>query len=178
MNIRLTTIIFFFLLMSSYQGFSQDQKIDDRNPRAMMKASFLFQFAKQSNWTSSKKGEKFIIAVYNNHDIFTHLTKKYATQPIGNQTLNIIEVTSIDNLGEADIIFIDQSSMADFEKITKHFSKKNTLIVTESTGALGEGSIINFLVIESVLKIEINNQEARKKKINIGKLLLNWSINN
>ena len=157
---------------------AQDQKIDDRNPRAMMKASFLFQFAKQSNWSPAIKKENFVIAVYNNHDIYLHLSKKYATQPIGSQTLKIIEVTDIENMETPDIFFIDKSSMEEFFKIKNLFSSTNTMIVTESEGALAQGSIINFLVVESVLKIEINNNEAQKKKISIGKLLLNWSINN
>jgi len=174
-----TLLLSIFLLITANVGFSQhDQKLDERNPQAMMKATFLFQFAKQSNWIESVSSESFIIAVYGNTDVYNHLSEKYATQPIGNQTLKIIEIKSIAQLSEASIVFIDKSKMKDFNAIKQHFHNQNTMLVTETKGALKKGSMINFLLIDSELKIEINNKEAQIKKISIGILLIKWAINN
>ncbi len=166
-------------LIVSHRGMGQnEQRIDNRNPAAMMRASFLFQFAKQSNWNNSESSQPFVIAVYNNTDVYKYLSKKYASQPVGSQTLKVIEIKTTDQLATANIIFVDKSKMADFKKIKQHYANASTMIVTEKQGSLKEGSIINFLIIDSKLKIEINNEEAKKKKISIGKQLLNWSVNN
>ena len=160
-------------------GFGQgEQKIDERNPQAMLKATFLFQFAKQSNWSAAQASQPFIIAVYGNNDVYKHLSDKYATQPVGGQVLKIIKINSLSDLRPASIVFIDRSKMTDFEVIKKYYSNQSTMLVTEEKEALNRGAIINFVRIESILKIEINNREAQRKQISIGKLLLKWSINN
>lgn len=174
-----TLFLIILILVISKSGFSQhEQKIDSRNPQAMMKASFLFQFAKQNKWPSTNTSSPFIIAVYGNHDIYNYLSEKYATQPIGSQTLKIVEITTNSEFKNASIVFVDQSKMNDFELIKRHFSNQNTMLVTDNQGALSRGAIINFIRKNSQLKIEINNKEAIAKNIGIGKILLKWSVNN
>lgn len=177
-SIQTLFIFLFFELISSAVIAQGEQKIDERNPQAMMKATFLFQFAKQSNWINSDNSKPFVIAVYGNDDVYKHLSEKYATQPVGGQSLKVMKINSIDELSEAYIVFIDKSKMEDFTRIKNYYASKNTMLVTEAKESLAKGATINFVRIDSNLKIEINNNEAKKKEISIGKLLLKWSINN
>lgn len=176
---KLTAILpIFFLLFFTVAGFAQqEQKIDDRNPQAMMKATFLFQFGKQSNWPMNQSAVPFIIAVYGNDDIYDYLSTKYETQPIGNQTLKVIKITSLAELDNASIVFIDSSKMEDFDSVKFHFKNEFTMLVTDSPGALKKGSVINFIIVDGGLRIEINNKEADRKKIGIGVALVKWAVN-
>lgn len=172
-------ILFIFSLCFATMAMGQeDQVMDKKSPNAMIRASFLFQFAKQSNWTVDNNTAKFVVAVYADQQVFNHLSKKYATQPIGKQTLNVLLFNELRDLQDVNILFVDKEHMKDFEKIKQYYQGMNTMIVTEVNQALLLGSMINFIIVNNETRIEIDNNEAIKRKITIGKKLLEWSENN
>jgi len=152
------------------------QRIDESDPRAMIQANFLYQFAANSNWPVETRKGKFMIGVVGQPSIFDYLSSKYATKPIGNQTIEVIELNEVPTSVYVHILFIDKSRKIELSKAIKELKGKPTLIVTNWEGALAAGSQINFKSVEGNIRYEMNTSAMDDRKIAPGVKILQWKV--
>ena len=171
----------FFLIVLfaglSTAAFSQNNDLDERDPVAHIKSSFIFQFAYLSEWPAeSREGSEFVIGVYGNDVIYETLVKKYATQPIGKQILKIKNISTIEEAQESHLVFVDKSSESDLKDIIKSLSNSPTMLVSDASTALELGATIAFVAIDSNVRYKLNEKDAKKKSILFGNELKSWEI--
>jgi hypothetical protein len=152
------------------------QKIDESDPRAMIQANFIYQFAANCNWPSELRKGKFTIAVLGQRAVFDHLSEKYGAKPIGNQTIDVVDLAELSTSSLPHILFIDKSKRNELAKAVRDFKNKSVLIVTNWEGALQGGSNINFKTVDGNIRYEMNTSSMDDKKIAPGVKILQWKV--
>ena len=69
------------------------------------------------------------------------------------------------------MLFVAKSNTKDLKAILNNLQFEPVLVITEDEGTLDKGSIINFLIIDSSLKFELNIDEAKNRQLIIGSRL-------
>lgn len=166
-------IILLFLGLSIV---AQCQKIglDETDTQANIKASYLFQISKYTDWPDETKQGPFTIAVIGNNSLFNILRDKYANKPIGSQLLQIAYAEKVAELpSSAQIVYV--SSEKDLNECLKVSKKKAMLIITELDEALESGANINFVKQEGIIRFELNDSQSQKKGILFSDKLKGWA---
>lgn len=153
------------------------QKIDESDTRAMVQASFLFQFASNCSWPKELRSGKFYIGILGNPAIFTSAKERYGAKPVGSQVLEFVSLTEIPTTQFFHIVFIDKSHKGDLSKALKELKNKGTLVVTNWEGALGQGAHINFKTVDGSIRYEMNEALIEDKKIIPGVKIVQWKVN-
>jgi len=164
------------LLLSSPAILGQDAELDNTDIQATVKASYLFNFAKYSDWPEDWKSGVFVIGVAGNPGVLKELREKYSNKPIGSQILEIREIKGPELAGEKIHVLFVGKDFRDYASLVKSCRKIPVLIVAESDGALDAGSLVNFKAVDGVLKFEVNDTRARQAGIKIGDLLKGWAV--
>ena len=155
---------------------SYAQKLDESDTRAMVQASFQFQFATNCNWPKEATTGKFYIGVLGNPSIYQSAKERYGAKPVGSQTLEIVSLTEIPTTQFFHVVFIDKSHKGDISKAIKELKAKNTLIVTNWEGALASGSHINFKSVDGSIRYEMNVAIIEDRKIIPGVKIIQWKV--
>lgn len=166
---RLFTIS--MVLIFSFVAISGPQKEDTY---AMLKAVYIYNFTKNFDWPEKFKSGPFIIGVLGESNIYDELTSKYSTKSVGKQK---IEIKKFSNLSEVDychILFVSEGKST----ATSSLAKQNTgtLIISEKSGFLQQGGVVNFVVVNSKLEFELSKTNASKYNLSVGSQLQNLAM--
>ncbi|TRX71622.1 YfiR family protein [Carboxylicivirga sp. M1479] len=131
---------------------------------AKFKSVFTLSFIRHIGWTESAKKGDFVIGVVRDREIADWMTKLSAGKKFGFQNVVIKEFKSPEEVVDCQVVYV--SSNVNFSKhastIVNKVNGGSTLIITESEGACGSGSMINFVVRDDKLKFEIHKSNAAK----------------
>lgn len=159
-----------FLLIACFSKIGQAQYNKEAN--IILKAHYIYNFAKLVDWTNKdyKKGE-FVIAVYGESKVYKELYRLYNSKSIGTQPISIIRYTNPNDIKKCHILFVPKSHNGALPTIQTSLGNQSTLLITESSGFLKRGSIINFLVKSNKLVYELSHSNAKKKNLIIASQL-------
>lgn len=152
-------------------AFQTEPTMRDADTNAILKASYIYNFAKMIDWPEAEKSGNFIIGVYGSSSVYKELIKKYASKNIGNQQIEVIKLSDTPSVGKIHLLYITKEKKEDIPLLLKSVKKEAVLVVTETMGSLDEGSIINFIIIDSSLKFELNVDQANKHNLIVGSRL-------
>jgi len=152
-------------------AFQQSPKMKNTDTNAILKASYIYNFAKMIDWPQAEKTGNFIIGVYGNSSVYKELIKKYAAKNIGNQHIEIKKLSNTPTVGKIHLLYITKEKSADISKLMENVKEEAVLVVTESKGALEKGSIINFVIVNNSLKFELNIGQASEHELTVGSRL-------
>jgi len=156
---------------------AQTQALDDANTVAMLKANYLFNFSKHSDWPSDKKQGKFVIGVLGDDDIFEELVDRYATKNIGSQVLEIVNITEPYDLSEVHVVYIAPSHLNKTADVVAASSESNTMVITDLASRLQAGTVFNFKIADNRIQFEVDLEEAEERGIIIGEKIKSWAYN-
>ena len=71
------------------------------------------------------------------------------------------------------MLFVGRSDLSLLPEIYKRMNGKPTLVVTEYTGALEDGAVVNFVKVDNLLKYEMSLVNAQKHGLVVGLTLKN-----
>lgn len=162
--LSLIAVWFFF-------SFQDSPKMKDTDTSAIVKAAYIYNFAKLIDWPSANKEGNFIFGVYGTTNVYKELINKYSTKRIGTQDIEIKKLSESPEVGSVHVLFVAQSNIKDLKVILDNLQYEPVLVITESDGAINTGSIINFLVIDNSLKFELNVSEAKNRQLIVGSRL-------
>jgi len=152
-------------------GFQESPKMKNTDTNAILKASYIYNFAKMIDWPKAEKSGNFIIGVYGNSSVYKELIKKYASKNIGNQQIEIKKLSNTPSVGKIHLLYISKDKVDDIATLVTSIEDGAVLVVTESSGALDKGSIINFVIVNNSLKFELNIMGADQHKLIVGSRL-------
>ena len=162
------------LLFLSFGAFAQKASLDKTDTQASIKASYLFQISRYTDWPDATKQGSFTIAVVGNPSLYSILVNKYANKPIGSQLLKIIYAeTAAELKEEVQIIYIAPN--IPIGSLVKNSKKKPVLIITEKIGALEQGAHVNFQKIEGIIRFELNDTRSQSNGILFNDKLKGWA---
>lgn len=138
------------------------------------KSLFTFNFVRYIGWPPAAKHGDFVIGVVKNSGVAKNLRNITTTKKFGYQNIIIKEFKKIEEITNCQILYI--SSAANYSKNHALFAEKllnkNSLIITESNGAINKGSMINFVIKDSKLKFEISANNAKRFGLDFSNSLL------
>lgn len=163
--------IFAFVVLSS--GFVQvDPKMDTV---AKTKAIYFYSFAKYIEWPEKYKTGKFVIGVVGSSpSLVSKLNDLAATKKSGsNQDFEVKIMTSLDEAKKSNIHILYVSPDANYQlsDVLGKIKGKSTLLVTEKPGLAKQGAPINFTVVDSKQKFELNKSALDKYDLKVNSQL-------
>ena len=124
-----------------------------------VKAAFLYKFGGYIDWPSSAfatPGAPFTIGVVGEDALARDLVDVVAGRLIGSRRVVVVALNETESIEGIQMMFIGQSAAPRIASLVRAAQERPVLIVTESKGALAEGSMINFLVSNARVRFEIS----------------------
>lgn len=140
----------------------------------MLQANYLYNIAKLVEWkdTDMRSGN-FIIGVIGGANLYQELIKQYSTRTIGKQPIEVRKLPRSPEVERCHILFVGRTELPLLPEIYKRMQSRPTMVVTEYPGALEDGSVVNFVKVENLLKYELSIVNANKHGLVVGSTLKN-----
>jgi len=137
---------------------------------------FIFNFSRLIEWPANYKTGPFVIGVLGASEISAELEAYTKGKKVGTQEINIVRYKTPQEISVCHILFVPFSKTKQIPEVLGLMSGKSTLIITEKSGALNEGSAINFVIIEDKMKFELKPENASKYGIKFSSKLQEMSM--
>lgn len=144
---------------------------NDGTKEYAMKADFLYRFIDYVYWKNSTKTQIFKIAILEGSPITASLL-----DIAKNKKVEVKEYKSLNAVGFCNILFVPYNCTIPIETILSKFSGKPILIVTERNGYGKKGAHMNFVMVDTKLKFEVNLKAINKAEIGVSSFLLQHAI--
>lgn len=142
-----------------------------------VKAAFLYHFGAFVEWPPGAEPEDAItIAVLGDRDVAAELETMLPGRTVHKRPVQVREIRSIDELGDAQILFIGAEVSGDLSRLLDAVRNRPVLTVTESNGALDRGSVINFALVDQRVRFEISLPAARMAGLELSSRLLGIAL--
>lgn len=125
---------------------------------------YVVSFSKYSSWPQT--GD-FKIAVLGKSKIYEELVKNTTNKNVNGQAYKVIQIETIDEIGDSQILFIPDNKSSNLDEVVKATHGKSVMIVTEREGLTKKGADLSFLVIDNKLRFDINSSDLEKRSIKI-----------
>jgi hypothetical protein len=162
-------LLFVALFLQSSSAYPVD---DDATLEQRVKAAFLYQFAGYVEWPPgafAQPGTAVTIAVLGADAVASELSQVVTGRTIGGRPVAVKRVKPGESLAGVHILFVGR---AENERLGQLAQSKAMLTVTEADGALTQGSMINFILIDRRVRFEIALDSAEKSGLKLSSRLL------
>ena len=140
-----------------------------------VKAAFLYRFAGYVDWpaaTFANPNAPLTIAIISAEGLAAELEKAVLGRTVGDRVVAVKRIKSGDSLAGVHLLFIGKAEAARLPQMVQVAQANSTLTVTESDGALRQGSVINFIIVEQRVRFEISLDSAEKSGLKLNSRLL------
>jgi hypothetical protein len=140
-----------------------------------VKAAFLYQFVAYVEWPPdafTKSGTPITIAVTGAESLAEELRQVVSGRTVGGRQVTVRRVGPGELLEGVHILFIGMAENARLGELTRSTQSLPILTVTESTGALERGSMINFVLDQRRVRFEVALDTAEKRGLRLSSRLL------
>lgn len=140
-----------------------------------VKAAFLYKFASYVEWPDgvfAQEDSPITIAVLGSERVAAELTQTIANRKVNDRAVIVKRLKPGESLSGVHILFVSHGATAQLRALTQMARSMSVLTVTESDGALAQGSVINFVVADQRVRFEISRDSANKSKLRLGSGLL------
>lgn len=151
-------------------------RFDEKDTAAMIKASYIYNFAKLVDWPDENKRGNFIIGVMGGSSMYQQLVTKYNGKTIGSQPIETRKISNTQNFTTCHVLFVDNEFSTAIDEVVKHTNGTSTLLVSHQNGALSKGVAINFVVVDDNLKFELSVPNAERNNLFVGSTLKSLAL--
>ena len=145
-------LLFFLLclLLGATLVFAQE------NTKEKLQASLLYHFAKHIEWANHKQTGLFTIGFVGHPSFKLTLQETVKNRLIGKQRVVVLEVSSLEELQQCHIVFVQNSFSVKFTDLNEYTKKHNVLLVTEEQDPTKVPTGINFFTQSGKLRFSLN----------------------
>lgn len=140
-----------------------------------IKAAYLYKFAAYIEWPPGAFNQPetpITIGVMGADDMWEELDRLKRAPPVNNRTIDIRLLKPGDSLSGVHILFIGRQEAGRLRRTLESLQSQPVLTVSEIQGGLGEGSMINFILIEERIRFEVSLAPAERCNLKISARLL------
>ena len=150
------------------------QRDADKDTTAMLQANYLYNIAKLVEWRDpAMRSGNFIIGVIGSPNLYQELIRQYSTRTIGKQPIEVRNLPRTAHAEKCHMLFVGRSDLALMPEIFKYMSDQPTMVITEYSGALEDGAVVNFVKVDNLLKYELSMINAHQHGLVVGSTLKN-----
>ena len=169
-------LLLIFLFGSLLVHSQQIPEMDEKDTAAMIKASYLYNFAKLIDWPEAYKSGNFIISVMGSSNLHKELVKKYNSKQIGSQQIEIRKLSPTLNISKCHILYVGTECISMLPQIAEALKGKPILIVTDYDGSLENGSALNFEFVNGQWRYVLKLKNAVDRDLYIGSTLKSLAL--
>lgn len=146
-----------------------------QKPTHEIYSMMVYNFMKYIQWPNSGGGE-FVIGIAGNNEMLQTMETWYNGSKMGTRVCVIKRIQTPADVEGCQVVFLDKSKSGDFEAIQDKVKGKSTLLITDKNGLGERGSAINFKVVDSKLKFELNQKVLESAKLKVAGALTSMAI--
>lgn len=165
-----TTHTYFLIIMLAAIWIPDCKAQISGKPEDIM-TSYINSFTKLMQWPDEETSGSFIIKIFGECSI-TESLKRLANQTVNGKKIDIEEIDQISEIANCKILFISKKEKGRLEEILHETEKENVLTIANNTGFGKKGVGINFILMGSNIRFEINLKVLNKTEINYSSRLL------
>ena len=131
---------------------------------------FLYNFTRLVAWPSDYRTGDFVIAVYGSSPITRELEEMAKTRKAGTQDIAVVTFNSVAEITKCHIIYVPAAQSRNLAGIIYTLNSRNinALVVSDARGAIGNGSVINFTVVDGRQRFELSPANAARMGLTLG----------
>ncbi|MEO8627887.1 MAG: YfiR family protein [Betaproteobacteria bacterium] len=155
-------------------GASADEGTEE-TPDHRVKAAYLCKFASYVEWPATKfphPDTPITIGVLGADAVAEELLQLVSGHMVDQRPIAARRLKTGEPLAGVDILFIGKQESSHLSEILSAARPLSVLSVTETTGALAQGSIINFTIDEQRVRFEISLTAAEQSNLKLSSRLL------
>ena len=140
-----------------------------------VKAAFLYKFLGYIDWPAAsfaKPDMPFTIAVLGADALAAELAQAVTGRTVNDRPVAVRRLKPGESLDGIHVLFVGRAENARLAQLAQAAQARSILTVTESEGALAQGSVINFVVTERRVRFEIALDSAEKSRLKLSSRLL------
>lgn len=150
------------------------QRDAEKDTTSILQANYLYNIAKLVEWKDpAMRSGNFIIGVIGGANLYQELIKQYSTRTIGKQPIEVRKLPRSTDVERCHMLFVGKADLALLPEIYKRMKDQPTLVITEYAGALDDGSVVNFVKVDNLLKYELSMANAKGHGLVVGLTLKN-----
>ena len=163
------------LCAAALPGWSAGAAEDGASLEQRVKAAFLYQFASYVEWPAQSFAQpdtSITIAVMGAEPLAAELRQLSAGRTVGGRKMEVRQVRPGETLAGIHILFIGGAENARLAQLVQGAKQRPVLTVTEADGALNQGSMINFIIVERRVRFEVALDAVEKSGLRLSSRLL------
>jgi hypothetical protein len=140
-----------------------------------VKAAFLCKFAGYVEWPSSSFSQAetpVTIAVVGAEPLVAELSQMVTGRTVGGRALAVKRIRPGEFPAGIHILFVGRADTAQLSRLAQDAKPHAVLTVTDSEGALAQGSMINFVLDDRRVRFEIALDTAERSGLKLSSRLL------
>ncbi|WP_158598027.1 YfiR family protein [Noviherbaspirillum saxi] len=144
-----------------------------------VKAAFLFKFPNYVEWPAAafaQTDSPYVIGVIGEEAILEELRRISAGRSINNRAVTIKKLQPGESLTGIHVLFIGANDRGRQAQVLTQANMLPILLVTETEGALAQGSMINFRIADDRVRFEASLVAAEKAGLKLSSRLLAIAI--
>ncbi len=163
------------LCAAALAGWSAGAAEDATSLEQRVKAAFLYQFASYVEWPAQSFAQPdtpVTIAIMGAETLAAELKQLSAGRTVGGRKVDVKQIRPGETLAGVHMLFIGGTDNARLAQVAQAAKTRPVLIVTEAGGALGQGSMINFVIVERRVRFEVALDAVEKSGLRLSSRLL------
>jgi hypothetical protein len=140
-----------------------------------VKAAFLYRFGDYVEWPAqafSAPSSPLNIGVLGADAVADELAQMIAGRTVAGRAVNVRKLKRGDSVAGLHVLFIGREVGARLSQVIAEAKGERMLVVTDSDGALGQGSMINFVTIDDRVRFDVAPAAAERSELKISSRLL------
>ena len=139
-----------------------------------LKTEFIERFTQFIEWPaeSAQVQEPFVIGIYGRTSLARDLRELTRRQPIKNRAGKLVQLDSLDEIADCDVLFIADSEAPELAQILARTEGRPILTVADSPGFARRGVLINFVRESDRLRFEVNTSAVARSGLRFSSRLL------
>lgn len=144
-----------------------------------VKAAFLFRFMGYVEWPAtafSGTDTPYVIGVLHADDIAEELTSIAAGRTVSNRPVIVKRLRENDTFNGLHVLFVGAAARSRQAQWLKSLQQQPVLLVTDTEGALAQGSMINFRLVEDRVRFEVALAPAEQAGLKFNSRMLGVAL--
>jgi hypothetical protein len=140
-----------------------------------VKAAFLYKFVGYIDWPSAafaRPDTPVTIAVVGADPLAAELAQAVAGRTVNDRPVTVRRLKPGEALDGVHVLFVGKAENARLPQLAQAAQARSILTVSETDGALAQGSVINFVLAERRVRFEIALDSAEKSRLKLSSRLL------
>lgn len=138
-----------------------------------VKAAFLYKFTEYVDWPAQgPRGDSFTIGVLGSGAFADELLRMTEDRRVDSRFIRVRRVSSGDGFDDLQVLFVAGDQRGKLGELLSAARGKPILTVTESEGALADGSVINFTTSGDRVRFEVSLDAAQASRLRLNSRLL------